>query len=149
MSQTNKKVLISGGSRGIGKALVKAFANNGFNVAFIYNRSEEAAKKVADDTGAFAIRADISQPDQAKHAVFLAAEQMGGIDILINNAGISQIKLMSDITDSDFSDMISTNLGGAFTLCREVSPFMIEKKNGRIINIGSMWGKCGASCEVH
>lgn len=145
----NKRVLISGGSRGIGKALVEAFAAAGCRVAFIYNNSEKAAECLASKENAIAIRADVSSPKEVKAAVDKAVSCLGGIDILVNNAGISQIKLMSDITDDDFMKMTSTNLGGAFYLCREVSRFMINQKYGRIINIGSMWGKCGASCEVH
>ncbi len=145
----NNRVLISGGSRGIGRALVETFTRNGYRVAFIYNRSENDAMELSEKTGAIAIRADISSPEQVRRATSEAAIALGGIDVLINNAGISQIKLMSDIGDEDFSKMISTNLGGAFYLSREVSRYMISQKYGRIINIGSMWGKCGASCEVH
>ena len=143
------RVLISGGARGIGRACVEAFIKNGDSVAFIYKSNHSAARNVADSLGATAICADLSKPDEAQRALTDAIEALGGIDILINNAGISQIKLFTDITDEDWDAMIGTNLSSAFYLTRAALPFMISQKQGRIINIGSMWGKVGASCEVH
>lgn len=144
-----KRLLISGGTRGIGKAIVERFSAEGYKVAFLYKSSDELAKAVADSTGALQIKCDVSSPDEVRKAIDTAKDFLGGIDVLINNAGISQIKLISDVSDEDFSSVISTNLGGAFYLSREVSRLMVSEKYGRIINIGSMWGKCGASCEVH
>ena len=143
------RILISGGSRGIGRACVEKFIQNGDSVAFIYKSNHEAARSVADSFGAFAICADISIADEASRAVNEAISYLGGIDVIINNAGISQIKLFTDITNADWENMISTNLSSAFYLTRAALPYMISQKNGRIINIGSMWGKVGASCEVH
>ena len=143
------RILISGGSRGIGRACVENFIKNGDSVAFIYKSNHDAARSLADTTGALAICADISSPDETKRAVSEAIAHLGGIDVLINNAGISQIKLFTDISNSDWDTMINTNLSSAFYLSRAVLPFMISQKSGRIINIGSMWGKVGASCEVH
>lgn len=143
------RILITGGSRGIGKACVEYFTSLGHNVAFIYRQSHDAAKKLSEDTGASALCADISDPVSAKAAVLSAVSALGGIDVLINNAGISQIKLLSDITDDDWKSMIDTNLSGAFYVTREVSALLVSQKSGKIINIGSMWGKVGASCEVH
>lgn len=143
------RILISGGSRGIGRACVEQFIKNGDSVAFIYKSNHEAARSVADSLGAFPICADISSPDEAKRAVNEAIAYLGGVDVLINNAGISQIKLFTDITNDDWKKMIDTNLSSTFYLTREALPYMISQKNGRIINIGSMWGKVGASCEVH
>ena len=140
-----KNVLISGGSRGIGRAMVEAFTKEGYKVTFLYKANEQAAKEVADATGAVAIRCDISDPDEVRRVI----QNIGEVDILINNAGISQIKLFDTITDADFESVIMTNLGGAFFLAREVSRGMVARKCGRIINVGSMWGKLGASCEVH
>ena len=85
----------------------------------------------------------------AKKAAELCIEQLGGIDILINNAGIAQIKLFDTLTDEDWRRMIDTNLSGAFYVTRAAVKEMLKNHSGRIINIGSMWGKCGASCEVH
>lgn len=142
------KVLISGGSRGIGRALVESFTQNGDSVAFIYKNSHDEARALADATGAIAICADVSDASSAKLATEKAISALGGIDILVNNAGISQIKLFTDITDDDWANMINTNLSSAFYLTRSALPSMISQKSGRIINIGSMWGKVGASCEV-
>ena len=147
-NSNGKRVLISGGSRGIGRCLCESFANSGYMVAFIYKSSDEAAKEVAALTGALAIKADVSVADEALLAVEKAYEYLGGFDVLVNNAAISQIKLFTDTTNEDFSSIINTNLGGAFYLSREVARYMIREKRGAIINIGSMWGKCGASCEV-
>lgn len=143
------RILISGGSRGIGRACVENFIKNGDSVAFIYKSNHDAAHSLSDASGAFAICADLSSPDEASRAVSEAIAYLGGIDVLINNAGISQIKLFNDITNLDWEMMINTNLSSAFYLSRAVLPFMISQKSGRIINIGSMWGKVGASCEVH
>ena len=143
------KVLITGGSRGIGAACVRRFAEQGDNVVFFYRNSDAAAEALARECGATAMRVDVSDPDAVRDAVARAAEVLGGIDVLVNNAGIAQIKLLSDITDVDWQNMIGTNLSGAFYLCREASRYMIGQQYGRIVNVGSMWGKVGASCEVH
>ena len=143
------KILITGGSRGIGKAMVERFSSPENKVAFIYRSNHDTAKELCDKFGAIAICADISKPDEAKKATDEAISALGGIDILINNAGISQIKLFTDITDEDWQTMIDSNLSSVFYVTRTTLPYMISQKNGRIINIGSMWGKVGASCEVH
>ena len=143
-----KNVLITGGSRGIGRACVEKFAHEGYTVSFIYNNSDVAASELSASTGAYAIKADISDPNEAKRAVNDAILTMGGIDILVNNAGISLIKLFTDTTDEDYYNIMNTNLGGTFFVTREVSRLMISNHFGRIVNIGSMWGKTGASCEV-
>ena len=143
-----KNVLITGGSRGIGRACVEKFAHEGYTVSFIYNNSDSAATELASKTGAHAIKADISKPEEAKSAVNDALSTMGSIDILINNAGISLIKLFTDTTDEDYYNIMNTNLGGTFFVTRETARNMISNHFGRIVNIGSMWGKVGASCEV-
>ncbi|MBE6693784.1 MAG: SDR family oxidoreductase [Ruminococcaceae bacterium] len=143
-----KKVLISGGSRGIGAACVTAFCRAGFDVAFIYNTSDECARVIEAATGAHAIKADISLPEQAARAIDEAEKLLGGIDVLVNNAGVSHIGLFTEMTNGDWRRIIDTNLSGAFYLCRGAAGGMIRRKWGRIINIGSMWGKVGASCEV-
>lgn len=143
------KVLISGGSRGIGRACVEEFIKNGDSVAFIYKSSHDRARALATELGAIAICADLSASADASRAAEEAISALGGIDVLINNAGISQFKLFTDISDEDWQSMINTNLSSAFYLTRSVLPYMISQKSGRIINIGSMWGKIGASCEVH
>jgi len=148
MNLNGKRVLISGGSRGIGESLCKRFTESGAKVAFIYKSNDDAARSVSYLTGALRIKADISEPSQVADAISTAYEYLGGFDVLINNAGISQIKLFTDVTDEEFSQIINTNLGGTFYLSREIAKYMIREQYGRIINVGSMWGKCGASCEV-
>ena len=143
------RVLVTGGSRGIGRACVERFAADGHTVTFFYRADESAAAAVSASTGALALRADVRDADTVRDAVARAAEAMGGIDALINNAGISQIKLFTDLSDADWRAMIDTNLSGAFYVARAVAPLMIATHGGRIINVGSMWGKVGASCEVH
>lgn len=143
-----KNVLITGGSRGIGRACVEKFVREGYTVSFIYNNSDSAATELCAVTGAYPIKADISDPCEAKRAVSLALAEMGSVDILVNNAGISLIKLFTETTDEDYYSIMNTNFGGTFFVTREVSKNMIANHFGRIVNIGSMWGKVGASCEV-
>lgn len=143
------RVLISGGSRGIGAACVKYFTGIGDKVAFIYKSADECAAALANETGAFSVKGDVSDPENAKNAFSKAIEVLGGIDVLINCAGIAQFSLLTDISDNDWRRMLDTNLSSAFTLCREAAKHMIAQKSGRIINVGSVWGRMGASCEVH
>ena len=143
------KVLITGGSRGIGEACVRAFCRQGDSVAFLYRANHERAKALENETGAIAICADVADATSATAATQKAIEALGGIDVLVNNAGIAQSKLFTDITNEDWRKMIDTNLGGAFYVTREVTRAMVAQHAGKIINIGSMWGKTGASCEVH
>ncbi|MBQ8207904.1 MAG: 3-oxoacyl-ACP reductase FabG [Clostridia bacterium] len=145
----NKKILITGGSRGIGAALVRKFISEGDRVAFIYRNRHEDAEKLSKDTGALAFCADLSAASECIKAVNTVSEHLGGIDVLINNAGIAQFSLFTDISDEDWNSMIAINLSAAFFCSRECAKQMISKKQGRIINISSMWGITGASCEVH
>ena len=144
-----RHVFISGGSRGIGAACVRAFCERGDAVAFLYHQNEEAAQLLAKQTGALAIQGDVSDPQSVNRALAALKERMGEIDVLVNCAGVGQIKLFTDLSDADWRRMVGTNLDGAFYLCRAVAPAMIRRGWGRIINVGSMWGKTGASCEVH
>lgn len=140
-----KKVLITGGSRGIGAECVRSFAKAGYEVYFTYNNSEEMAHQVAEDTAATALKCDISSVNSIKDVI----SKVGNIDILINNAGISQIKMFQDITENDWDNMFNINVRGMFLVTQGVIENMIHNKWGRIINISSMWGEIGASCEVH
>ena len=144
-----KTVLITGGSRGIGAELVRHFCRNGYQAAFLYQQAHEAAAAIARETGAFPICADVSSPDDVRRAVREANEQLGRIDVLINNAAIAGFRLFTDITDEEWDRFISVNLSGAFYCCRAVLPAMITRKSGVILNISSMWGQGGSSCEVH
>ena len=144
-----ERVLISGGSRGIGAALVRAFTTKGHRVAFLYRANTAAAEAVAAETGAIPIQCDISDPVAVDSAVKTATSALGGdMDVLINNAGVAHIALSRDVDDATWRRLLDTNLSGAFYLARAVQGAMIRQGFGRIVNIGSMWGKVGASCEV-
>ncbi len=144
-----KKILVTGGSRGIGRAIVETFCTEGHKVAFLYRENRLAAEEVARATGARAIRADVSDPDDVRRAVAEAEAWLGGsVEVLVNNAAVSYIGLMQDMTDADWRWVVDTNLSGAFYASRAVIPGMVAAQDGRIIHIGSMWGKVGASCEV-
>ena len=142
-------VVITGGSRGIGRAMVELFSANGYSVAFTYKNSENEAKKLAETTGAISIYADSASEADVCHAVSVAEGAFGKIDCLINNAGISSFSLFTDLSLEDWNRCLSVNLTGAFLYSRAVVPGMVSRKSGRIINITSMWGVVGSSCEVH
>ena len=145
-----KTVIVTGGSKGIGEAIVRTLSKEQYNVVLNYNKSEENAKKIQKDLKNIdIIKADVSTRKGAKELVEFALHKYNNIDVLINNAGISQTKLFTDITDEDWNNMINTNLNSAFYMCQEVLPNMLHNKNGCIINISSIWGITGASCEVH
>ena len=147
-----RRILISGGSRGIGRACVEAFTAGGDGcdrVAFLYRSRDEEAAQVAAATGALAIKADISDPEEVRRALATVETALGGrIDVLVNNAGVAHSGLVQDMTDAQWRQVCDTNLSGAFYLCRGVIPAMVAAHSGHIVNIGSMWGKTGASCEV-
>ena len=143
------RVLVSGGTRGIGRACVEYFAARGDQVAFLYHSRQELAEELSRSSGALAFRADVGDPEAVRSALSSVIEFFGGLDAVVNNAGISQIKLFTDLSDEDWQRMLGTNLSGAFHVTREAVKPMIAQKFGRVIFIGSMWGKTGASCEVH
>ena len=139
------RVLVTGGSRGIGKACVELFSREGHEVIFFYRSSHTAAMELEAATGAKAVMCDVGSADDVRGAM----TEAGDVDVLINNAGVSRFNLFDNISDSEWREVIDTNLSGAFYVSREAARSMIAKKRGRIINVGSMWGKTGASCEVH
>ncbi|MBR5242167.1 MAG: 3-oxoacyl-ACP reductase FabG [Clostridia bacterium] len=143
-----KNVLVTGGSRGIGRAIVKAFSEKGYNVAFTYKSSHEEALSLSKETGALSINADSASSEAVLSAVKKAEDRIGKIDILINNAAVSSTNLFTDISLDEWNEELNVNLTAAFLYTREVSRGMISRKWGRIINISSMWGVVGASCEV-
>ena len=141
----NKTAVITGASGGIGRALLDAFQDAGYRVLCGCNSHPE---RLPD--GVWAMAADLSDPKQAaEFAEAVLRETDGRVDVLINNAGIAQQKLFQDITDEDWAKMRGVNLDGVFYLTRALLPAMIRQQSGRIINISSMWGVVGASCEVH
>ncbi len=149
-----KVAIITGASRGIGRECAKILARNGITVIASYNKSEKQARSLKEELKKENIEIDIFKADvtnkyEIKQMVEYVLQKYGKIDVLVNNAGISQIKLFTDITDDDWENMIKTNLSSVFYMTREVLPNMIHNKNGCIINISSVWGITGASCEVH
>lgn len=149
-----RNVLITGASRGIGAETARLFAANGDRVFVNYNRSENAALSLCRELResgytAAAVQADVSKPEDVRRMFDFIQSECAGIDVLVNNAGIAQTKLFTEITDNDWGNMIATNLSGAFYCCRAALPYMIRNHSGRIINISSMWGQTGGSCEVH
>lgn len=144
-----RNVVITGGSRGIGAAIARAFSKNGDRVFIIYEKNDAAAKKVAEACGAIPLKADISSKTAVDALADTLRQTYGKVDVLVNNAGISQIKLFSDITEQDLERMFKVNVYGAFYVTQAFLPDMINKKAGKVINISSMWGEVGASCEVH
>ncbi len=145
-----KTVLITGGSRGIGRACARLFSEKGYNVAINYLKSEKEALFLEKELkNAVAFQADVSSKSHVDSMISQIKSRFGSVDVLINNAGIAQSKLFSDITADDFDRMISVHLKGAFNCTQAVLEDMIDKKLGRIINISSIWGIAGASCEVH
>ncbi len=146
--------LITGGSRGIGAAIAAALARAGYAVAINYNHSADAAEALAvslraEGRAALPVQADVSDPAQVA-AMFAAVErQLGAVSVLVNNAGIAQQKLFTDLSDADWRRMMGVHLDGAFYCCRAALPAMIRARYGRILNIASMWGQVGGSCEVH
>lgn len=144
-----KNVLITGGSRGIGKKCVYEFSNAGYRVFLNYNNSQSDAEQISKETGAVIIKADISKSDEVKKMADFIHENYGKIDVLVNNAGIAQQKLFTDITEADWDRMFDVNIKGMFLVTKAFADDMISKQCGRIINISSMWGITGGSCEVH
>lgn len=140
-------ILISGASRGIGRQIAIDLSQTGYTVIANYNKSEQSAKELQTKFNIDTFQADISKGTEIKQLTDYVLKKYGKIDVLINNAGISQTKLFTDITDEDWNQMINTNLYSAFKLTQKCLPNMIHNKSGSIINISSMWGQIGASCE--
>ncbi len=145
-----KTVLVTGASRGIGYCIAEAFARAGYAVFATYNKTENTlpalSKKLSEENLSLThLFCDVSDEE----SVMKLFEKVGDIDILINNAGISEFSLLSDISSAAWDRMIDTNLKSVFLMSREASKGMIRKKSGKIINISSVWGLLGASCESH
>lgn len=139
-----KKALVTGGSGGIGAAVCETLANEGYFVYIGYSSSREKAEILAEKIGGEPLEIDVSDTESINSAVKIAGE----IDLLVNNAGISEIDLFTSISAEKSSRIMAVNLVGAMELTRKILPAMINRKSGCIINISSMWGEVGASCEV-
>ena len=149
-----KTALVTGASRGIGRAAALALAKEGWRVVLNYFSSEGSAvaavREILDAGGeAIAVQADVSDPGQVGILFAEAEKRFGPVELLVNNAGISQQKLLTDLSDEDWRRMMGVHLDGCFYCCRAALPAMIRKKAGKIINLSSIWGMVGGSCEVH
>lgn len=141
-------VLVTGGSRGIGAATVRRFAEAGYPVAFSYLHSEESAASLAASSRAEAIRADAGDPKAAEYLISETERRVGPVGILVNNAGVSQSGLLTDFSPDEIRSMFEVNALGSLYLSRAVLPGMVRRKRGCILNVSSIWGLDGASCEV-
>ena len=145
----NKVAIVSGGFRGIWGFIVETLASSGFDVVLNYRFSANKANDIASKfSNVVTFQADVSDHAQVKSLVDFTISKFGRIDLLVNNAGIDFINTLSDTSDSDFDTVLRNNLYSAFYLSKEVSPYMINAKSGLIINISSIWGIVGASCEM-
>lgn len=142
-------VLITGASRGIGAAAARLFAQKGWQVAANYCQSEKEARALAaSHPGILAVQADVADRGQVDRMTKEVLHQFGHIDVLINNAGIAQQKLFTDVTETEWERLFSVNVTGVFHCCQAVLPGMIRRQRGKILNLSSIWGMTGASCEV-
>ena len=148
-----KYALITGGSRGIGAAAARLFANRGWGVAVGYARSEPKAQALAEelsqlDVPVLAVRADVSDAGQVEEMVDSVLEKFCQLDILVCSAGISHVGLISQIDEDQWRRLFAVNVDGVHHCCRAVLPHMLERKSGSIVTVSSMWGQVGASCEA-
>ncbi len=143
-----RTVLITGGSRGMGAAMTRRFARAGDRVFFTWLRSEKEALALCRETGAEAVRADVSSGAQAEEAVREVLDRTGQVDVLICNAGVGLNKMLVDTGDEDFRRVMDTNVYGTFAMMRAALPGMFWRRKGCILTVSSIWGQSGASCEA-
>jgi 3-oxoacyl-[acyl-carrier protein] reductase len=149
-----KTVLITGASRGIGRATAVLFAQKGYNISINYNKSHTEAQELMkfmakNGYSATAYQADVSKKDQAEFLASQTIKDFGGLDVIVNNAGIAQTKLFTDIKEQDWDSIFGVNIKGIYNILNAALPHLISQKSGKIINVSSVWGVCGASCEAH
>jgi len=149
----SKTILITGASKGIGATMAIRFAEKGYNVVMSYNSSVQSAlilQKSLEESGysVTAFRANVKNRADVDLLIKETIYKYGQIDVLINNAGISHQGLLTDLSENDWNDIVGVNLTGVFNCTQAALPHMIKNKSGKIINISSMWGEVGASCEV-
>lgn len=151
--QNAKTVLITGASRGIGRACALKFAKNGHRVIINYNKSITDAEElvnIIDENGGYGVayRADVSDFAEVEEMFSKINERFGGVDVLINNAGIAKTMMFCDMSERDWDEVFDTNVKGMFNCTKQAISYMVNKKYGKIVNVSSIWGMCGASCEV-
>lgn len=149
-----KTVLVTGGAKGIGKAIATEFAENGYNVIINYKTSEKEAIRLKEEltnSGKCVeiYRADVTKKEEVKQLIEFVLSKFNKIDVLVNNAGVSEIIPFVDIEEEKWDNMINNNLKSVYLASKEVIESMLHYKDGNIINIASIWGITGASCEVH
>ena len=150
----NKTVIVTGASGDIGRAIAKAYFSHGFNVAAVYNKGSDSAKKLKEELSLESaerieiFKCDVTLETEVTSLISAVKERFGSIDTLINNAGISKIQLFDTVSLEEWEEIMKVNLTAPFLLSRECVKEMLKKKSGNIINISSMWGQVGASCEV-
>lgn len=146
-----KTVVVTGASKGIGRAVAKEFANNGYNVVICYNKSvsdaQQLLNEVSQTTRAIAVKVDVSNEDDVKNMVEITKKTFGNIDVLVNCAGVSDTRLLIDSTKDDYDFVFDTNMRGTYNTCKLVGREMLSNQSGKIINISSIWGVLGGSCE--
>ena len=149
----DKVAMITGATRGIGKQIALTLANEGYNIVLNYRTENDELFQAKNEiesknVNCLTVQGDVTNFEDCKQMIERAINEFGKIDVLINNAGISENKLFTNVTDEDWNRMINTNLYSAFCVSQEVIPYMIHEKNGCIINISSVWGIVGSSCET-
>ncbi len=150
----NTTVLITGASRGIGQAIAIAFAKSGYHLVINCSKSEKELLALAEaltatyHTQILTSIGDIGDYSYVKQLFNDIEKRFGGVDILVNNAGISYVGLLTDMSIDDWNRILNTNLTSVFSTCKHAVPYMVAKQSGKIINISSVWGNVGASCEV-
>jgi len=143
-----KRVIITGGSRGIGRAAVELFAAAGDSVAFLYRSADTAAQEVASLTGAIPEKCDVGDEAAVPAAIAEAVSALGGVDVLVTAAGVAYKNFFDATDEAAFRRLHETNVGGTYRCIREVLPHMIREKRGSIVTLSSIWGEVGASMEV-
>ena len=147
-------VLITGATRGIGRACAFKFAQKGWNIAATYVQSQETAEELEKEISAMGVKcryyqADLSDSDAVRRMLLLVQSEFGAPDAVVCNAGISQQKLFTDITEEDWDRMFDVNVKGMYRVIHGVLPQLLEKQSGNIVTVSSIWGETGGSCEVH
>lgn len=140
--------LITGASRGIGAAIARSLSASGYLPIINYNNSAQAAQTLAAQLGGAAYQADVSDPEAVDAMFSWVEDRYDGVDLLVNNAGIAMAGLLTDQTPADIARILAVDAAGPIYCCRRAIPYMVQQKQGVILNISSIWGQCGASCEV-
>lgn len=143
-----KVILITGATKGIGRQTAITLAKENYQVVVNYNKSQKQAEELQENYNIDIYKADVTSREEVKKMINYVIDKYKKIDVLINNAGISSFNLFTDITDEEWERVINSNLYSSFCVTQEVLPYMIHEKNGCIINISSIWGLVGASCEA-